>query len=1235
TGTGVAPIKYSIGNGFQSSGTFTVSAPGTYTVTVRDANGCTVTDTIAILPPLGAAAVATTQPSCPVDDGVITITASGGAGAGNYEYDLLNSSGISVVGTPQASNVFSGLAPGNYSAMVYDTSGSNCNAQVPVSLETPTPVVFTYTTEDVSCNGGADGSIQVILDASNDNPPYTFTINDGTNPPTTQNGNLFTGLAAGTYDITVTSDRGCFTIQTVTIGEPTPVDVSATATSFACNANNKASQAVITAVGTGGTAPYTYSINGVNFFSSNTFNITDNGFDRTITVTVKDDNGCTDVTIVNIPALNKFTATLAQNAAISCAGPEQVTITVNDNGNAANVYTYQLLPIGNTNATQTGTPTYNSATFNLTAVGSYTFRVTDTTTGCYVDTATYTIAPYDLIKVSATAITPVTCFGDNNGALQINVSGYSGPYNYTVYTSAGVATAITGSANTSTNPLTITGLTGGNYYVRVTETNAPLCSENSNTVKIISPDRALTAIVDPIANVTCSNDQGEIIVDPSGGYGPYDIVLTNTTTSQVYNATDVNVMVFYGLSAGNYTVQITDSNGCILNDTETLVQPSPITADITPISTTLDCYGDSDGALTAINMAGGEGIYQYQLNVYDSSGSNIVYTSGGQVSPIFNNLKSGIYTITVSDGWGCDVETVQATIIDPTEVYTSLIRTSPLTCLNDAELLLTAYGGTGPYEYSVDDINYFPMSGGNTHTFTVSAGTYRYYVRDSFGCNSTLSNQIKEDAIEPLTVTMDTSAAVINCNGDNTAMLIAKADGGLGNYRYELFTDAALTNSIAGPQTSRQFSNLTVGSYWVRVTSDDCVVVSTENRITEPTPLVVDDSFTNVSCNGASDGSITVSLSGGSGGYQYAISPNLDKFDTVNTFTNLAPGNYTVIAQDINGCFEQLRYTITEPAIITAVPTTTPEICIGSEDGTISLSISGGTAPYSTSINSTADSDFVLDRTMFTNLAAGTYAVFIKDSQGCMINMAVTIDPGVNLNATATPIYECTGNIPNNSIDLVLEDPTVAPDVMYALDSTDPNDMVLEPNFANIAPGAHYIAIAHANGCVLTIDFEIENFEPLVLTLAPGNINEISAVATGGQQEYTFYFNDKDNGTDNTHYITETKTHTVRVVDENGCEAIAEIFMEFIDIEIPNFFTPDGDGQNDFWKPRNQEGFPKILTIIFDRYGREVYRMGLNDQGWDGMYHNTELPTGDYWYIIKLKGEEDDREFVGHFTLYR
>jgi gliding motility-associated-like protein len=106
-------------------------------------------------------------------------------------------------------------------------------------------------------------------------------------------------------------------------------------------------------------------------------------------------------------------------------------------------------------------------------------------------------------------------------------------------------------------------------------------------------------------------------------------------------------------------------------------------------------------------------------------------------------------------------------------------------------------------------------------------------------------------------------------------------------------------------------------------------------------------------------------------------------------------------------------------------------------------------------------------------------------------------------------------------------------------------------------------------------------------------------------------------------------------VDANGCEAIAQIEVEFIDIEFPNFFTPDGDGTNDLWIPNNIEGFPEILIIIYDRYGRRLDEMSQDHRGWDGKYQGHDLPTGDYWYVIKLQGENDDREFVGHFTLYR
>ncbi len=1249
TGDGIAPYAVRVDGGASRvvTGLNTIGSmiaisglnSGIHSIEILDSNGCADTKDITIAPELQASAIVLVQPSCIADDGVIEFTIGGGSGS--YLIELLKVD-LSSTGIFPTGNQFTGVPFGDYVVRVTDNiiGTPSCFVDLPISLEEPTPVTLLAADwTDVSCPGASDGSIVVNLEPSsvgvNDNPPYTFQITDGVST-ITQSTNLFTGLPDGVWDITVTSNRNCIANDQVTIGEPLALVAAITnVVPFACDMDNAPQVAIIEVSITPGTGTpdYFYSVNGGNFLPTGgavfTFDaLTAGNYD----VIIRDANRClfTLPTQVISP-LNIFIPDVALVSAISCSGPEEVLITVTDDGNP-HTYTFELLPVGNPNGTQTAT-TGNTANYDLSAAGSYTFRVTDTATGCFVDTAPYEIAPYDLIEVTAIAVDPVICFGDGNGSLEINVTRYSGPYDYEVFTQAGASVRM-GSGNTVANPFSITGLTGGNYYVTVTETASPGCSEDSNVVTIVSPDMPMTAVVDPIANVTCSNDKGAILVDPSGGFAPYDIILTNTTTAQIYNATDVQAIVFSDLSAGSYTVRITDANNCIVNDTETLVQPSPITADITPLTTTLTCYGDTDAMLTAINVTGGMGLYQYELNIYDPTGAVLEFTTAGQSGPTFNNLGAGIYSITVSDIWGCSIETVQAVILGPTEVYASLIRTVALSCSNDAELLLTAYGGTPDYEYSVDGINFFPMSGGNTQTFTVTAGTYRYYVQDSFGCRSILSNEIKEDAIEPLTVAIDASAAYINCTGENSAILIADADGGMGNYRYELFTDRGLTNSIAGPQISGRFDNLTIGDYYVRVTSEDCVVVSNVTQIMEPAPLVVDSSFMDVTCNGVDDGSITVALSGGAGGYQYAISPNLDKFDTVNTFTELVPGDYIVIAQDMNGCFELVEYTISEPVIINVSATATPEICAGSEDGSITVSISGGTAPYSTALNSNDNADFVVDRTTFTDLVANGYIVFVRDAQGCETNIGINVDPGVNLNAVVEPVYECNGNIPTNYVNIILEDQTVIGDVLYALDSTDPNDMQLNPDFRDIAPGSHYIAISHANGCVGTVDFNMQGYEPLTLALEQRSLNEITAIAEGGRPAYTFYFNDVNNGNDNTYYIRQTGIYTVTLIDENGCEAVAQIFMVFVEIEIPNFFTPDGDGMNDLWRPRNIEQFPEILVKIYDRYGRVVARLS-NVQGWDGKYHGNELPTGDYWYIVQLNGEDDQREFVGHFTLYR
>ncbi|RDY60267.1 hypothetical protein DX873_10625 [Flagellimonas nanhaiensis] len=1227
----------------QTGTVFSGLGAGSYEVLIADQWSCTTTvGPVVLLDAMTATTTVVKPIDCTLDPGGhVTVNVTGGSA--NLSFDVLFPDGFTTASN--ATGVFTGLTqPGIYTFTITDgDTVTPCTAVVTQELDDKVdPVIANVVEDPVNCNGGADGSLTVELDpVTVVDPIYTYELYQMSNLVTpyrfAQTSPVFDNLPAGDYRVRVISSRACEDFFDQTVTEPTVLNVSASATAFVCNPGNTVNTSTITVTASGGTGPYLYSIDNVNFQTSNTFDVLDTGAVQNITVFVTDANSCSNTDAVVIQPINTFTVAVTQNVAISCANPEEVLLTVTDDGNPGNVYTFELLPVGNPLGTQTSTPTNVTSTFELTAPGSYTFRVTDTNTGCYVDTAPYEILPYDLIEVVATPTAPAICFGDTNGALEINITGYTGAYNYEVFNADGTTTGTTGSGNTATNPMTISGFSGGNYFVRVTETGNPLCVEDSNTITIASPDMPLTATPVEVANVTCSNDLGEIEVSPTGGFTPYDIQLTNTTTGQVYNATDVISVVFPNLSAGLFDVQITDDAGCVINEPITLVQPTPITADIDATPTTLVCYGDTNATVTAINVLGGEGVYQYQLNYYDPTGTTIMSTSGAQSNPAFDNLGAGIYSITVSDGWSCGMETIQVTISEPSDVMASLIEVSAMTCANQAQTELTAVGGTGPYEFSVDGVVYVPMSGGNTHTFTVGVGVYQYYVRDSFGCEAQISNQVSIDAIPALTISVDDSAAMINCTGEASATIIGQATGGLGNYSYELFGDAALTNLVSGPQNDGTFSGLVAGSYYIRVTSQDCVEVSAEIPIVDPTPLQIDrEEFTDVTCAGLDDGTITVEVSGGTGDIFYAITPNLDQFDTVSTFTDLAPGIYDVIAQDRNGCFMTFQFEIEQPAPLQAnAINVMHEVCFDSADGSFELNITGGTAPFETALDSNLDTDFVQDQIAFQNLTAGTHVVFVRDAQGCETTVFVEINPGVNLAATVTPIYTCSGILPTNALEVVFEDTNVMADVLYALDSTDPADMQLSSNFTNIAPGDHFLTIAHSNGCINTVDFTIQGFEPLTLELENSNINEITAIASGGLEDYTFYFGDINNGTDNTFIINRTDTYPVTVVDQNGCEVTMEIFMEFIDIEIPNFFTPDGDGINDTWLPDNLEAFPNVLMIIFDRYGRELYRMEYGDAGWTGIYNNNELPTGDYWYIIKLQGENDDREFISNFTLYR
>ena len=1228
----------------QTSTIFSGLGAGSYEVYIIDQWGCDTTVGPVVLSEAMSATATVVKPiDCTVDPGgQITINVSGGSS--NLFFEVVFPDGLTT--DNNTTGVFTGLTqPGTYTFTVTDSDTTTpCTFTLTQELDDKVdPSLLASTIQNVSCFGGSDGSILANLDpATAANPIYRYEligISVGAPSRPLQDTPLFENLPAGDYEVRVVSSRGCEDTRPETITEPTALTASATASAFVCSPSNSVNESTVTVTANGGTGTYYYSFNGNGFTQDATFGVTDNGSVQTINYIVRDVNGCEYVDSVDVQPLNTFSLNTAQDIAITCNNPERVTITVVESI-GGDSYTFALLPVGNPYGSVVSS-TSTTATFDLSIPGNYTFRATNDTTGCYEE-ITYTIAPYDTIDVVASVVSHAMCYGEA-GTLEIDVTGYTGAYDYEVFRADGSSLGLTGSGNTSVNPFEIPDptnlLVGGSYYIRVTETGAPFCVEDSNTVQIISPSAALDAAPVEVANVTCTNDQGQIYVAPTGGTAPYNIVLTNTDTSQVYNANNVASFLFTGLSAGDFDVEITDANGCPLTRTITLVRPDDITASISASTTMLDCYGQDDASITAINVLGGQGVYQYQLNVYDATGTNIVFTSGVQSSATFTGLGAGYYGITISDDWNCGVDVGPIQIQEPDEVESNLVQTAEMTCTMDGSMRLSASGGSGSYEYyDVNTSTWQSFNNGSYHDFpNMLADAYQFMVRDSNGCTAMVSNQVTIDEVPELILTIDDSAAFINCFGEPTGTIIAHATGGLGNYNYELFSDAALTNLVAGPNTNGVFNGLYAGDYYVRVTSEDCVEVSPVIPIVDPAPLQVDrEESTDATCSGMNDGTITVEVSGGTGQILYAISPNLDQFDTVNTFTDLAPGTYDVIAQDINGCFMTFQFTIEQPEPIEAEAINIMhEVCFDSADGSFELQITGGTAPYETALDSNADADFVPGQTVFQNLSAGTHVVFIRDAEGCDTNVFVEIEPGVNLGATVTPMYECTGNIPSNSLDIIFEDPTVSADVLYALDSTDPADMQLSADFTNMTPGDHYITIAHANGCMTTYDFTIEGYEPLTLILENNTINQITAVAEGGVAPYTFYFDDVDNGSENTFYINRTDTYTVTVIDQNGCQATAEIFMEFIDIEMPNFFTPDGDGLNDTWIPDNIEGFPDVLIKIYDRYGRVVEEMTRNTQGWDGNYDGKPLPTGDYWYVVRLQGEQDNREFVGHFTLYR
>lgn len=1291
TGSGLPEetFQYNIGGGYQNSPNFVVPTAGSYVITVRDGNGCTNTVNAQVFDFFAITAQATSVPTCNAGDGTITVNTTGGSG--NFEFQLRDDVTLLPIGPPQSSNVFNAIVPGDYNILVTDLSSNTiplCSDTAVVNVSAVTnPVIAATPASQITCNGAADGSISIELQGGTaTDTPIEYVLYDGATSTVIagpQLSPLFDNLSAGTYQVEAVSYRGCTDRSAdILIAEPTTLQLSVTNTDFVCNpSNNQFSTATITAYtdtngdGSGlatGTGPYTFSINdgtaafnGTNFQTSNAFTVIDNGTDQTITISVRDQNGCEDTATVTLNAPSNLTFNFNVNP-ISCdasgSGVNPGAIDVIIDQGAGN-YQVELLPLGSEPArTSGGTDRVN---WPIATPGDYIFAVTDLDAGgCAYLTPIVNVPEFNTIQATIAEVRPVSCFGGNDGEISLAVTDYSGQYNYEVFTrdnsGAETSTGITGSFDTNSpinSPEVIGGLPAGNMVVHIEALDAPFCDVVSNVATIRSPDRALTAIVAQTAEVTCINPGlGEITVSGDGGWGSYEYQLVAPDGVTILVDFPNTNPIFSDLNDGIYTVNTRDANGCVVSEPITLSLPTPIYADIQVVNPLL-CNNDNNGSIEAFNISGGQGVgnYLFQLNrLVDTT------NSGLQTTPTFNNLSAGDYTITVFDGWNCSYTTVPITVQDPEIVQAELVELQPPGCGDMGRMQLTI---TNP-EPGVD---YFYRRSGTSDAFqafgtdlvsveitadvNVDPGPFQYDVQNSNGCPFELSNQISLDAAAPLVIDLDLTNATINCAGEATGIIRSEAFGGVGNYRYALLSsdspaNPTASNTVRAEQDSGIFRELPPGTYYVYARSSSCEAISPPIVIEPRPPLVLEYlEIQSPTCFGETDGRVSLEASGGTGQIRYSISDTLSEFFEPNdpnnpnqmVFTDLEPRQYDIIIQDELGCTITRTITITAPEeLVASVGSSTPETCLGDADGTITLNVMGGTAPYFTSINTNDPSNFEQNDAMFFEGIPGgeTLVIFIQDAAGCQTN--VTVDVGIGVDLVAEPIveYGCDGIFPNNTTTIQLTDGNLMAEVLFSLDVDDISLATEQHVWGDLEPGEHTVHIYHQNGCVTFTEFEIKQYVPLTAEFGQINPNEISIIAFGGFGDYEYFFNGESYGNDNVFIPLESQDIDVMVRDRMGCVVNLMIPYEFNEMpQLPDFFTPDGDVMNETWRVQNAQLFPNIEVKIYDRYGRVVANL-KEVEGWDGNYDGLPLPTGDYWYVVNANDKRNQR-WVGHFTLYR
>lgn len=1004
------------------------------------------------------------------------------------------------------------------------------------------------------------------------------------------------------------------------------------------------------------------------------------------TITGTDANGCTETDDVTVNVSSSFNL----NAAITdvtCAGMDGEIDLTPAGGTPPYVYQWIALPSG----------TNMGATEDLTGLdaGDYEITVTDQNGAGCVSVDTFTVGTaLNIPVIDSVTIVDESCFGLNDGSVEVHISGGTGAPTVTLYLGA-VQIAQNGTG-------IFPNLAPGTYDIEVDDAG---CIVTSQAIVKAGPDIGFTFST---TQATCGASNGSIEINATGGSG-YEFSITGAAPTQTDS-------VFNNLSAGAYTGYVIDvASGCEYSEAINVTNISSQTI-VSVDSNSTSCNGACDGSFT-VHMSGGVTPINFSID----NGTTT------QLDSTFTGLCAGLYDIWTEDQTGC-VATTQVTITEPDPVVFAADSTDATcngTC--DGEIQIhNVNGGDGNFTFTIN--NGAPIGPQADSLFTgLCAGTYGITVEDGNGC--TALGTI--DVIEPTALAMNFTAIDAVCNGVCDGSAEANISGGIAPYSY------AWTAGL-NVQNDSTVEDVCAGTYDLTVTDDNGCTIDTigfvinENAPMQIQGVVIADEV----CSGACDGSITVNAATAT---QFSADGG-QNYQPGNVFNNVCPGNYDISVLDVDGCPHDTTVVVGSINPIDIQVSADTTICItGSAD--LSAEAQGGTGTFDytwTEIGAGPLASNAADITVNPTVTT-TYEVFATDSpNGCtspVATIVVNVNPPLNVQAFSDQVicqgesvdfwgtanggdgnhtYTWTTNFGDTLYGNTQNGLTPQQTTTYTLGVTDgcgtpasyavvnitvnPTPVVsfstgdtatCIPSTFNIVnqtnvpgtcswqfgngtsstncnpqvtitnPGCYdaTLTVTTPEGC--TSDTTIVDFlcgypyptaaflhEPQVPTTAYTEVtfDNLSEDAVN----YVWDFGDgQGSNEENPVHVFPNETageYPVYLVaiNEYGCTdtAYSEVVIreEFI-MYVPNAFTPDDDDFNETFKPIMTSGFNPYSyeLLIYNRWGELIFESHNHDVGWNGTFQGNIVQDGVYVWKISLRDSfTDERKvFTGHVTLIR